>query len=45
MKTGAVNPNGNQAGIIGWQYYDFVAKILYVCSVAGNASTAQWTAV
>jgi hypothetical protein len=50
--TGAVNPNGEQAGIVGWQYINTAPStpVLYVCTTAGSkdgspAPQAVWTAV
>src|SRR5262249_30593766 len=45
------NPNGNLAGTQGSasvaasMAWDFVNKILYVCTTTGNAASAVWTAV
>lgn len=37
------NPNGNLAGSLYWFCWDTVNMILYICTTAGNASTAVWT--
>lgn len=49
--TGSVNPNGTVAGTAGSAgvlpdtYWDYSAKVLYVCTTTGTTSTAVWTAI
>lgn len=49
--TGSGSPNGSVAGTAGSAsilpdfYWDYTAKILYVCTVTGDSSTAVWTAI
>ena len=50
MVTGEGDPNGLQAGILNWQYYDTTGMQMYVCTTAGSANgtpspQAVWTAV
>jgi hypothetical protein len=42
MKQGSGNPNGLQAGLISWQYYDIIGQNLYICTQPGSTSTAVW---
>ena len=41
----AGDPNGTFAGALGDKYFDLSDAVLYVCTTAGTASTAIWTAV
>ena len=51
LTSGAGSPNGSVAGTAGSPgigastYWDYVNKILYVCTTTGTATTAVWTAV
>lgn len=40
----AGNPNGSQPGFVTQLCLDTVGLILYVCTTAGNAASAVWTA-
>jgi hypothetical protein len=39
------NPNGAQAGQIGWFYYDLTGMALYICTTSGSTSGAAWTSI
>lgn len=41
----AGNPNGNVAGVANQTCYDTTDKILYICTVTGNATSAVWQAI
>lgn len=40
-----VDPNGVNAGILGWFSYDLTSKQLYICTTAGTTTGAVWTTV
>lgn len=41
--TGSGNPNGNTASVLFWQYFDSLNNIMYMCTTAGDSTTAVWT--
>ena len=41
----AGDPNGTFAGALGDKYFDLTNAVLYICTTAGTATTAVWTAV
>ena len=43
--TLAADPNGSLAGAVSDKAFDSASRVLYVCTVAGTASTAVWTSV
>lgn len=50
MLSGAVNPNGQQAGLVSWQYLNTATNVMWVCTTAGSANgtpapQAVWTAL
>jgi hypothetical protein len=50
-KTGSGNPNGSvagtagSAGVLPTEYWDYANEILYICTLTGDALTAEWTAI
>jgi hypothetical protein len=45
MISGAGDPNGTQAGVLNWMYFDSTGKILYACTTAGAIGVAVWTPI
>lgn len=45
MLTYAGNPNTHLAGVLNWLCYDTTDKALYICTTAGNASSAVWQSI
>lgn len=45
LVLGSGNPNGTQAGQVGWLYYDIVGHALYMCTISGSTSSAVWTVI
>lgn len=50
-KTGSGSPSGSVAGtaassgVLPTMYWDYTNEILYVCTLTGSTSTAEWTAI
>lgn len=45
LLLGSGNPNGHQAGQIGWFYYDLTGHALYICTISGSTVSAVWTII
>ena len=45
FNIGSSDPNGNMAGGLGDKFFSTNSSVLYICSTAGTATTAVWTAV
>ena len=45
MLTSTGTPNGTQAGLLSWQYYDTMNNHLWICSTSGAIGTAVWTQI
>lgn len=49
MISGSGDPNGTQAGVLNWMYFDSAGKILYACTTAGPIGVgpgfAAWTPI
>ena len=43
--TLTADPNGSLAGAVSDKAFDSASRVLYVCTVAGTAASAVWTAV
>ena len=42
---GSEDPNNNVAGALNDKFFDTGSSVLYICTTAGTATTAVWTAV
>jgi len=45
MLTYAGNPNTHVSGVLNWMCFDTIGHLLYICTTAGNSSSAVWTGV